>query len=65
MTYLHVSHFITGERMQSVLRVDTHNSSCDNGVNLTRHAECCGSVDWDIRVAHSSLTANGVNLLFP
>ena len=25
MTYLHVSHFITGERMQSVLCVDTHN----------------------------------------
>ena len=25
MAYLHVSHFITGERMQSVLCVDTHN----------------------------------------
>ena len=25
MTYLHVSHFITGERMQSVLCVETHN----------------------------------------
>ena len=28
MTYLHVSHFITGERMQSVLCVDTHHFSC-------------------------------------
>ena len=25
ISYLHVSHFITGERMQSVLCVDTHN----------------------------------------
>ena len=28
MTYLHVSHFITGERVQSVLCVDTHHLSC-------------------------------------
>ena len=28
MTYLHVSHFITGERMQSVLCVDPHHLSC-------------------------------------
>ena len=28
MTYLHVLHFITGERMQPVLCVDTHHLSC-------------------------------------
>ena len=32
MTYLHVSHFITGKRMQSVLRVDTHNRSCEKNL---------------------------------
>ena len=38
MTYLHVPHFITGERMQSVLCVDTHNLSCKENLLVCAHS---------------------------